>query len=179
MQKPSLTISVPTDVPALGSVRSSTATAMIIIQICFHWSLTTYYVTDDFIHNGRQDIAQHYCIPSINSLKLSDAYKRSASSHNLNQCWLSVIWTLRNKFLWNLNMNSIIVIQENAFEKVACQNGAYFVQGGWVKDTCAIQLKLSKQCFLKQRSFSSLLSVASPGTCTYKCNMILHEALKA
>ena len=40
------------------------------------------------------------------------------SSHYLNQCWHVVNWTLENKFLWNLNPNSNIFIQENVFENV-------------------------------------------------------------
>ena len=54
----------------------------------------------------------------------------SAPSHYLNQCWLIVNWTPVNKFQWNLNRNSIIFVQENAFENVVCQNGGHFVQGG-------------------------------------------------
>ena len=49
-------------------------------------------------------------------------------SHYLNQCWLIVNWTLGNKFQWNLKLNSIIFIQENAFENAVCQNGGHFVQ---------------------------------------------------
>ena len=41
-----------------------------------------------------------------------------APSHYLNQCWNVVNWTLRNKLQWNLNRNSNIFIQENAFESV-------------------------------------------------------------
>ena len=33
-----------------------------------------------------------------------------------------------NKFQWNSNRNSIIFIQENAFESVVGQNGDYFVR---------------------------------------------------
>ena len=47
----------------------------------------------------------------------------------LNQCSNIVYWTPGNKFPWNSNRNSIILIQENAFEIVVCQNGGHFVQG--------------------------------------------------
>ena len=57
----------------------------------------------------------------------------SAPRHYLNQCWSIVNWTPVNKFQWNLNLNSIIFIQENAFENVVCQHGSHFVQGRWVK----------------------------------------------
>ena len=43
---------------------------------------------------------------------------RSVPSHYLNQCWNIVNWTLRNKLQWNLNRNSYISIQENAFKIV-------------------------------------------------------------
>ena len=34
-----------------------------------------------------------------------------------------------NEFQWNSNRNSVIFIQENAFEIVICQNDGHFVQG--------------------------------------------------
>ena len=42
-------------------------------------------------------------------------------SHYLNQCWVIVNWTLRNKLQWNFNRNSYIFLQENAFESVICK----------------------------------------------------------
>ena len=47
-----------------------------------------------------------------------------APSHYLNQCWIIVNWTLRNRLQWNLNRNSNIYIQENAFESVVCETAA-------------------------------------------------------
>ena len=40
----------------------------------------------------------------------------SAPSHSLNQCWLIVNWTLRNKLRWNSNQNTEVFIHENASE---------------------------------------------------------------
>ena len=40
----------------------------------------------------------------------------SAPSHHLNQCWLIINWTPRNKVQWNLNWNSNIFIQGNGYE---------------------------------------------------------------
>ena len=57
----------------------------------------------------------------------------SAPSHCLNQCWPIVNWTPGNKFQWNLNWNSVIFIQENAFENVVCHNGGHFVQEEMIK----------------------------------------------
>ena len=72
----------------------------------------------------------------INSLRPSDAYMHQqinhhwfrqwlvawpAPSHYLNHCWNIVNWTLGNKLQWNLNRNSNIFIQENAFENNVCE----------------------------------------------------------
>ena len=40
----------------------------------------------------------------------------SAPTHCQNQSWLFINWTHGNKFQWNLNLNFIIFIQQNAFE---------------------------------------------------------------
>ena len=61
------------------------------------WALT---------HRGR---VTHICVSKVT---------RSVPSHYLNQCWNIVNWTLRNKLKWNLNRNSYISIQENAFKIV-------------------------------------------------------------
>ena len=50
----------------------------------------------------------------------------SAPSHYLNQCWNIVIWTFRKKLQGNLNRNSFIFIQENAFENVVWKMVAIF-----------------------------------------------------
>ena len=41
-------------------------------------------------------------------------------------------WIIGDKFHWNLNLKSIVFIQENALENAVCQNGGQFVQGKWV-----------------------------------------------
>ena len=74
-------------------------------------------------------LVPHICIRELGQHWLSQwlvAY--SAPSHCLNQCWPIVNWTPGNKFQWNLNRNSVIFIQENAFENVVCHNGGHFVQ---------------------------------------------------
>ena len=48
----------------------------------------------------------------------------SAPSHYPNQCWLIVNWTPESIFQWNLDWNSIIFIQENAFENISCKMAA-------------------------------------------------------
>ena len=76
---------------------------------------------------------------AIKSLRPGDAYMRQwtshycfrqwlvawpAPSHYLNQCWNIVYWTLRNKLRWNVNRNSYIFIQENAFQNVVWKMAA-------------------------------------------------------
>ena len=41
-----------------------------------------------------------------------------APSHNLNECWNIVNWTIGNKPQWNLKRNSYIFTEENALENV-------------------------------------------------------------
>ena len=57
---------------------------------------------------------------------------RSAPRHYLNQCWNIVNWTLRNKLQWNINWNSYIFIQENAFENVVCKMACILSRPQWV-----------------------------------------------
>ena len=47
-----------------------------------------------------------------------------ATNHILNQCWLIVNWTPRNKFQWNLKQYAIKFIQNRR-----CENGGHFDLG--------------------------------------------------
>ena len=53
-------------------------------------------------------------------------------SHYLNQCWVIVNWTLRNKFQWNFNENEIPFVHENASENIVCETAAILSRGRWV-----------------------------------------------
>ena len=44
---------------------------------------------------------------------------RIRPSHYLNQCWIIVNWTIRNKFQWNHNQNTTIFIQANELENLS------------------------------------------------------------
>ena len=52
--------------------------------------------------------------------------QHQATSHYLNHCCSIVNPKLRNTFQWNLNQNSHIFIQENAFENVVSKMAAIF-----------------------------------------------------
>ena len=53
----------------------------------------------------------------------------SVPSHYLNQCWLLVNWTLRNKLQWNSSQNTELFIHGNAFENVICEMAAILSRG--------------------------------------------------
>ena len=54
-------------------------------------------------------------------------------SHDLNQCWVIINWTLRNKFQWNFNQNMKLFIYENASENIVCEMAAIFSWWRWVE----------------------------------------------
>ena len=56
-------------------------------------------------------------IYSLTNWLITASSNGSPPSHYLNQCWCIVNYTLRNKFQWNFNRNSNIIIQEKVFEK--------------------------------------------------------------
>ena len=53
----------------------------------------------------------------------------SAASHYLNQCWVIVNWTLRNKIQWSFNQSIKIFIHENASENIVCEMAAILSRG--------------------------------------------------
>ena len=48
----------------------------------------------------------------------------SAPSHYLNQCWVIVNWTLRNKLQLNIDQNTKLFIHKNASENIVCEKAA-------------------------------------------------------
>ena len=53
---------------------------------------------------------------------------------------------LKNKFQWNSNRNSNIVIQENVFESVVCEMTSILSRSQWVNCISAQNLDGSQQC---------------------------------
>ena len=49
----------------------------------------------------------------------------TSSSHNLDQCWHIVSWTIWNKLQWKLNQNTISFIKGSAFENAVCKMGSF------------------------------------------------------
>ena len=64
------------------------------------------------------DRVTHIC---VSKLTIIDSEMACHRRHYLNQCWNIVNSTSRNKILWNLNRNSYVFIQDNAFENIVCK----------------------------------------------------------
>ena len=86
-----------------------------------------------YIPNSMWNLMNHLCsILNGGLTKLSGELKHVWSlhhavlhrcqylSHYLNQCWNIIIWTLKNKFQWNLNQNKYFFNSRNVFENVVC-----------------------------------------------------------
>ena len=89
--------------------------------------------TVDFAVNSYVPLVPHICVSESGQHWFRQwllAY--SVPTHYLNQCSLIVHRTLRNKLQWNLNQNSKIFIEENAFESVVCEMVAILFRGRWV-----------------------------------------------
>ena len=73
----------------------------------------------------------------------------SAPGHYLNQCWIIVNWTLRNKIQWNLNQNSKLFFHEHASQNIVCEMAAILPRGDelthWGRET---HICVSKQIII-------------------------------
>ena len=76
-------------------------------------------------------------------------------SHYLDQCWSIVNLTRRNKLHWNVNRNSYIFIQENAFENVVCKmvvilSRPQYVNRGYMSETHVNRWQIYAVYFCRQ-----------------------------
>ena len=67
-------------------------------------------------------------------------------SHYLNQCWVIVNWTLRNKLQWNLSRNTKVFIDKNAFKIVVCEMAAILSRGRWVNSLVTTECVFHFKC---------------------------------
>ena len=56
----------------------------------------------------------------------------SVPSHYVNQCWVIVNWTLRNKLQWNFNKKGKLFVHENASETIVCEMVDILSRERWV-----------------------------------------------
>ena len=76
----------------------------------------------------------------------------SAPSHYLNQCWLIVNSTLRNKLQWNFNRNLNIFIQENAFENNTTKVWLIFKDGDCLRICISVHNFLTSYCMKRHEN---------------------------
>ena len=137
----------PSQFQGAGLIRN--AGMLSIVEVIFN--------TVIFFQNTHIDPPWLTCEVRVNWLRPSDAYiclseqdhhwfrwwlvAWPAPSHYLNQCWVIVNWTLRNKLRWNLNQNLCIFIQENALENVLWKIAVILSQPQCVKG-CLCELRV-------------------------------------
>ena len=109
-------------------------------HLSIHTSIQTSRCRDKFTHWCRDKMdairRRHFKVPFL-EWKCSNSDWVSISSGNgvspvrrQSMTWTKAdLVSIGLQFQWNSNQNSIIFIQENAFEFVVCQDGGHFVQG--------------------------------------------------
>ena len=96
-----------------------------IIIFIIVWGLSTQINSRHFTNTIKKTLQMYQHISPIaaymrqsigSALVQIMACRIFAPSHYLNQCWVNVNWTIRNKFQWNFNRNSNIFIQGNVLK---------------------------------------------------------------
>ena len=67
-------------------------------------------------------------------------------NHYLNQCWVIVNWTQRNKLQWNCNQNTKFFIHENASENIVCKMAAILSRVRWINKQLPSLYQISMMC---------------------------------
>ena len=113
---------------ALSFTCSPVITVKDVYDYLRHWLLGDAAVT--FTH---LPLVLHICISESGQHRFRQwlvAY--AAPSHYLNQGWVIVNWTLRNKLQWNFNKNTKRFIHENASENIVCEMVAILSWGRYL-----------------------------------------------
>ena len=69
-------------------------------------------------------LVPHICISESDQHWCRWLVAYSPPSHHLNQCWVIVNWTLKNKLQWNFNQNSKRFTHENRYKIIVCEMAA-------------------------------------------------------
>ena len=64
----------------------------------------------------------------------------SAPSHNLNQCWIIINWTLRNDFQWNFDQNTNFSFKKLHLKMLSAKMAAMLYRGRWVKPSLMLMV---------------------------------------
>ena len=135
----------------MKSVHSSKCLWLNRLRVCCNLQIEMSYFTNNIKDNctlinwGR---VMHICASWLTW---------SVPSHYLNQCWNIVNCNLRNKHQWNLNRNSYIFIQENAFENVVWKMTAILS-----RPQCLNDKELDRYTLLGIRHFRERFRYHSP-----------------
>ena len=93
------------------------------------------------------------------------ACRLSVPKHYLNQSWVIVSWTLRNKFQWNFNQNTKLFIHDNAYQNIVSEMVAIFPGGGGGGGGGGVGLTLQILLFTQESvQMSALLSLTEQYT---------------
>ena len=76
------------------------------------------------------------------------AWRLPTPRQYLNQCWIIVNWTHRNKHQWNLNQNFSIFIKEIVFENIIWKMAAILSRPACDKGGHAVYLMIYVRIFL-------------------------------
>ena len=88
------------------------------------------------LHLTHLPLVPHMCVSELGQHWFRQWFVAySAPSHYLNQCWVIVNWTVRNKLQWNFNQNIKLFIHENASENIVCEMAAILSRVRWVNQS--------------------------------------------
>ena len=107
-----------------------------MIKVCIPRLLangTTCQEQDQEMFFERGDLLNNSSLPSAAYMRQWTGSACSVPSHYLNQYRLIVNLTLRNKLQWNSNLNTKLLIPENAFKNVVCEMASILSRERWVK----------------------------------------------
>ena len=97
------------------------------------WSNFT-YGNPFVIYLTHLPLVPHICVSELNQHWFRQCFVAYwAPSHYLNQYWVIVNWSLRNKLQWNLNQNTTFIIHKNVSENIVCEMAAILSRLRWVK----------------------------------------------
>ena len=80
----------------------------------------------------------------IGSTLIQIMARRLFSAKPLNQCWVIVDWTLRNKIQRNYNQHTKLFINQNAFEDIVSEMAVILSRRRWVNSVCCVLAKLKR-----------------------------------
>ena len=143
------------------------------------WFTTLYYLREMWCNETRQDKNHRLHINALlsNFSPLSAAYVSQWIGSALVQIMVCrlfgakplckpLLQQWRHKLQWNVNRNSYICIQGNAFENDVCEMGAILFRGRWVKDGIYRHRMFGHlmACYMATQShYLNMLKISIPG----------------